>query len=138
MRLRKHKLLLTGFIVCLAFDAWVYGSLSREPGVGTALATAAAANAPLLHTYIVLGAPIAAELGASGGQAVADAAFGDAYPSILAVPEAADSLLFSQSRGQLRHLMVVLYWAAPVLLVLSLAAWFLRSRTVHLVGRAKR
>lgn len=138
MRPRKYAVLGLAFLLCLAFDAWLYGSLARKPGVGPDVAAAARAHAPLLHAYIVLGRPWVAHAGATGAQHVADAAFGDAYPQIAAMPEVADSLLFSQSRGRLSELMTLLFWAAPVLLVLTILAWAFRGRPVHLVGRARR
>lgn len=137
MRLRKYWVLFALCGLSLAFDAWVYGSLAREPDVGPALVSAARANAPLLHAYIVLGAPIADHTGASG-QYVAAAAFGAAYPAMAATPAAADSLLFSESQGPLRGILIMLFWAAPVLLVLALAAWVLRSRETHLMGNTRR
>lgn len=136
MRWRKYRVLFTLFVLCLAFDAWLYGSLAREPEIGPAIASSARANAPLLHTYIVLGEPLAAYTGASG-QRVADVAFGDAYPSITASPATAASQLFNQSRGPWRGLLVVVYWATPLLLVLALASWVLRSRQTHLMGRVR-
>ncbi len=135
--MRKYGMLFTLFVLCLAFDAWLYGSLVREPDVGPAIASSARANAPLLHTYIVLGEPLAARTGVSG-QRLADAAFADAYPSIIASPATAASQLFTQSRGPLRGLLLVLYWATPLLLVLALAAWVLRSRPTHLMGGIRR
>ena len=137
MHWRKYGVLFTLFVLCLAFDAWLYGSLAREPAIGAALASSARANAPLLHSYIVLGEPLAAHTGWSG-QRVADAAFADAYPSIMASPATAASQLFTESRGPLRGLLVVLYWATPALLVLALAAWVLRSRPTHLMGGVRR
>lgn len=136
MRLRKYWLLFVLFVLTLVFNAWVYGSLALEPNVGPALASAARANAPLLHAYIVLGAPVAIRTGTSG-QYVASAAFGAAYPAMAATPAVADSLLFSESRGPLRELLILLFWAGPVLLVLALAAWVLRSRETHLMGRVR-
>lgn len=137
MRWRKYGVLFVLFVLCLAFNAWLYGSLAREPDIGPALASSARATAPLLHAYIVAGEPLAAYTGASG-QYVADAAFADAYPAIAASPATADGLLFTESHGPLRGLLVALYWATPVLLVLALAAWVLRSRPAHLMGRARR
>ncbi|MGH8113484.1 MAG: hypothetical protein ACREPS_00305 [Rhodanobacteraceae bacterium] len=137
MRLRKYWVLFVLFVLTLAFDAWVYGSLARSPSVGSALVSAARANAPLLHAYIVLGSPIAVRTGASGNY-VASAAFGAAYPAMTATPAVADSLLFSESRGPLRGILIVLFWATPILLVLALAAWVLRSRETHLMGKVRR
>jgi hypothetical protein len=137
MRLRKYRVLFVLFVLCLAFDAWVYGSLARDPGVGPALESSARAHAPLLHAYIVLGTPFAVHAGVSG-RYVAAIAFGDAYPAMMAAPATADSLLFRGSHGPLRGILIVLFWAAPLLLVLALAAWVLRSRETHLMGKAGR
>lgn len=138
MRPRKYTVCFTLFVLCLAFDAWVYGSLARAPDVGPVLVSAARTSAPLLHTYIVLGTPLVERVDTVAGRDLADAAFGDAYPAMSAQPLAAASLLFSQSRGPLRGILVVLYWAAPVLLAAGLAAWLLRSRQASLMGRNRR
>ena len=138
MRPRKYTVLFTLCVLCLAFDAWVYGSLAREPGVGPALVSAARASAPLLHTYIVIGSPLVEHLGMATGQRVADAAYADAYPAMTTLPAAAANLLFSHSQGPWRGILIVLYWAAPVLLASGLAAWLLRSRQANLMGRVRR
>lgn len=139
MRPRIHTLFLALFVLCLACDAWLYGSLAREPETGAIVAASARAHEPLLHAYIVLGTPLVAHLGGiAAGQRVADAAFRDAYPAMQATPPAAGDLLFSESHGTLRRILVLLFWAAPVLLVLTLVTWALRSRQTHLMGRVRR
>lgn len=138
MRPRKYTVLLALFALCLAFDAWLYGSLALEPEVGPVLVSAARTNAPLLHTYIVIGRPVVERIGAGGGQRVADMAFHDAYPAMKAQPAVADGELFSRSHGPLRGILFVLFWATPALLALGLAAWVLRSRSTHLMGRVRR
>ena len=138
MRPRKYTVLFALLLVCLGFNAWMYASLVREPAIGPALDGAARANAPLLHTYIVIGRPLVDAVGSSAGEYVADAAYHDAYPAMTALPAAADSLLFSRSLGPLRRTFLVLYWAPPVLLVLGLLAWLFRSRNTHLMGRTRR
>lgn len=137
MHPRKYTVCFTLFVLCFAFDAWVYGSLAREPDVGPALVSAARAGAPLLHTYIVVGEPLTGHLGAAMGQRFADAAYADAYPAMSALPAAAASLLFSRSHGPWRGIFVLLFWAAPVLLALGLVTWLLRSRQTRLVGRGR-
>ena len=137
MWLRKHTWLFALFALSLAFNAWVYASLAQEPDIGPALASSARASSPLLHTYVVLGRPLAARAG-DAGQSIANAAYGNAYKAMSTMPAAAGSLLFSESRGALRALLVALYWATPVLLLLALLAWALRSRNAHLMGRPHR
>jgi hypothetical protein len=140
MRFRFYALLGILFLFCLIVDLLTFGGLARESGVGTAIAQSARAEAPLMHTYVVLGRPIAAAMPAlnTAGQSIADAAFGDAYSQIAATPDAAVDLLFSASLGPLRALLVLCYWGAPVLLVLAILAWIFRTRRTHLIKSARR
>jgi hypothetical protein len=136
-RLRNYWVLSALLVLCLAIDAWVYGSLALDPDVGPVLVPAARDSAPLLHTYIEIGRPFAAHLDAAAGARFAGMAFGSAYASMAARPAEAAGLLFSGSSGPLHDLLVALYWGAPALLVLTLVAWVLRSRETHLMGRAR-
>ena len=140
MRFRFYALFGFLFLLCFVIDVLTFGGLVREPGIGTAIARSARAEAPLVHTYVVVGMPIATAIpGAStAGQSIADAAFGDAYPQILATPDAAVALLFSASIGPLRALLMLCYWGAPVLLLLTILAWVFRTRHTHLIGSARR
>jgi hypothetical protein len=140
MRFRFYALFGMLFLLCAVIDLLTFGGLVREPGIGSAIAQSARAEAPLLHTYAVLGTPIAKTIpGAStAGQSIADAAFGDAYAQILATPEAAVALLFSASLGPLRALLMLCYWGAPSLLLLTILAWIFRTRHTHLISSARR
>jgi|GEM_PF-1594488 hypothetical protein len=140
MRFRFYALFGLLFLFCLIVDLLTFGGLAREPGTGTAIAQSARAEAPLMHTYIVLGQPIAAAIPVlnTAGQSVADAAFGDAYSKIQATPDAAVDLLFSASIGPLRALLMLCYWGASVLLVLTILAWIFRTRRTHLIKSARR
>lgn len=136
-RFRNDWLLFALFVLCLAVDAWVYGSLALDPAVGPALVPAARDSAPLLYSYIELGRPLVAHLGAATGARFAAMAFGAAYATMAARPAEAAGLLFGDSHGALRDLLVALYWGAPVLLVLTLGTWVLRSRETHLMGKVR-
>jgi hypothetical protein len=140
MRFRFYALFGILFVLCLVIDLLTFGGLVREAGIGPAIAQSARAEAPLVHTYVVLGTPIAKAIpGAStAGQSIADAAFGDAYPQILATPEAAVALLFSDSIGPMRALLMLCYWGTPVLLALTILAWVFRTRHTHLIRSARR
>ncbi|MEO6968738.1 MAG: hypothetical protein ABI132_09865 [Rhodanobacteraceae bacterium] len=135
MRVRAYILFGILSLLCLALDSLTFGALSREPMIGPAIAASARAEAPLAHTYIVLGTPLAGALPAlqAIGQSCADTAFGYAYPAIAATPDAAITLLFSESRGATHALFMLFYWGAPVLLVLTIVAWLLRTRPTHLI-----
>ena len=136
--LRKDWLLFALFVLCLAVDAWVYGSLALDPAVGPVLVPAARDSAPLLYGYIELGRPFVAQLGAAMGAHFAAMAFGAAYATMAARPAEAAGLLFGDSHGALHDLLVALYWGAPVLLVLTLGTSVLRSRETHLMGKVRR
>jgi hypothetical protein len=69
---------------------------------------------------------------------MADAAFGDSYDAIEARPAAAIDLLFSGSHGPVAALFMLSYWGAPLLLVLTLAAWLFRTRQTHLIKTVRR
>ena len=140
MRMRWYAVFGIFFLLCLGIDALSFAALAREPGVGRAIALSAETEAPIAHTYIGLGTlPVAwAPALQSVGQALADAAFSDSYAAINARPGAAMDLLFSESRGPLCALFMLFYWGAPLLLVLTLAAWLLRSRHTHLIKSVRR
>ncbi len=140
MRIRLYSLFGILFLLCLAIDALSFGALAREPVIGPAVVASARAEAPLAHTYIVLGAPLTGALPAlqSAGSACADAAFGNAYAAITATPAAAIDLLLSESRGATHALFTLFYWGAPVLLVLTIVAWLFRTRPTHLIKTARR
>lgn len=140
MRIRWYALFGIFFLLSLLIDALSFGALAQEKGVGTAVASAAAVEAPLAHTYILLGTlPISyvPALRTVGG-AMADAAFGDSYAAIEARPEAAMDLLFSESRGPASTLFMLSYRGAPLLFVLMLVAWVFRTRQTHLIKSVRR
>lgn len=140
MRIRMHALFGILFLLCLIVDVLVFGGLAQETSIGTAIAGSARAQAPIAHTYIVIGNPIVAAVPflQTAGQAMADSAFGDAYPAISATPDAAIDLLFSESRGPLRALFLLCYWGAPLLLLATVLAWLFRTRPTHLIKSARR
>ena len=78
MRFRFYALFGILFLFCLIVDLLTFGGLACEPVTGTAIARSARAEAPLMHSYIVAGRPIATAIPAlnTAGQSIADAAFG--------------------------------------------------------------
>ncbi|HET7556985.1 MAG TPA: hypothetical protein VFK08_02795 [Rhodanobacteraceae bacterium] len=140
MRPRWYALFGIFFLLCLLIDALSFGALAREAGVGEAITASADAEAPVARTYIALGTPLvsASPIVQNVGAAMADSAFGDAYPAISARPAAAIDLLFSESRGPLRALFMLIYWGAPVLLMCTLLAYVMRTRQTHLIKSVRR
>jgi len=140
MRIQRYVLFGSFFLLFLLIDALAFGALARQPAVGAMIASAAETQAPITQTYIALGTPLVSRAPVLQiiGESMADAAFGDSYPAIEARPDAAIDLLFSESRGPLSALFMLSYWGAPLLLVLTLAAWVFRSRRAHLIKSARR
>ena len=139
MRFRFYALFGILFLLCAFVDVLTFGGLAREAAIGAAVSESARAEAPLAHTYIVLGAPlVSSTILRDAGQSVADSAFGDSYPAIQTTPGAAIDLLFSASFGPLRALLMLCYWGAPLFLLLAIAAWLFRTRHTHLIKSARR
>ena len=140
MRIRWYALFGTFFLFFLLIDALSFAGLAEQAQVGPAIAAGAEAESPIAHTYIVLGRPLVASSPVLRdiGLAMADAAFGDSYTAIEARPSAAIDLLFSESHGSLSALFMLNYWGAPLLLVLTVVCWPLRTRQTHLIKGVRR
>jgi hypothetical protein len=140
MRMRWYALFGTFFLLFLLIDALSFAALARQPGIGADVAAGAEVEAPVAHTYIVLGTPLvtSSPVLQDVGEAMADAAFGDSYDAIEERPAAAIDLLFSASHGPVAALFMLSYWGAPLLLVLTLAAWLFRTRQTHLIKTVRR
>lgn len=140
MRIRVYAVFGAIFLLCLIVDVLTFGALAREPVIGPALVASARAQAPLAHTYILIGSPLtaASALLQAAGESTAGAAFGSAYSAITEAPAAAIDLLFSASTGPLRALFVLFYWGAPIAFVLTVIAWLFRTRPTHLIKSARR
>jgi hypothetical protein len=140
MRMRWYALFGTFFLLFLLIDALSFAALARQAGIGADIAAGAEAEAPVAHTYIALGTPLVASSPVlqDVGAAMADAAFGDSYDAIQGRPAAAIDLLFSESHGPVAALFMLSYWGAPLLLLLTLAAWLFRTRETHLIKTVRR
>lgn len=140
MRMRWYALFGIFFLFFLLIDALCFAALARQPAIGADVAAGAEAEAPIAHTYIVLGTPLVASSPVlqNIGEAMAGAAFGDSYEAVHARPAAAIDLLFSESHGPVSALFMLSYWGAPLLLVLTLVAWLFRTRQTHLIKAVRR
>lgn len=121
-------------LACLVFNVLaVGGAAAMLPGV----ATQAQDESPLAHTYIVLHRYSVHYLPgvASVSRGLAGACFGDAFSAIREDPRVGLDLLFTASHGVMAALATLLYWAAPVLLLAFVLLYFVRPKTIHLIGR---
>lgn len=138
MRQRLPWISLLLFVAVLAYDLAVWGAAPALPQGGRAIVQAAAREAPLARTYIALGAPLARRLPAvqQFGARRLGAAYGSALEVLHENPAVAMDLMFhGRSGGSQRRTVVMAYYAAPVLLLLSLVVWLRRPRQVRSFGR---
>lgn len=124
------------FVLALAYDLAVWGAAPALPHGGRAIVQAAAREAPLASTYIRLGAPLARALPPvqEFGARRLRAAYGDSFDILPENPAIAMDLLFHGRAGGRRAILFA-YYAAPVLLLLAVAAWLRRPRQVRSLGR---
>jgi len=137
MKSRLHVIALVLFVLCLLYDLVVWGSVRVLPDVGPGIAESARREAPLAATYITLGDLIDSavpSLQAFGSDRLTDA-FGEGFERIRADPTVAMDLIFGTTWNASHRWIKTMYWAAPVLLLLTLILWLRRPKAVHMVRR---
>jgi hypothetical protein len=137
MRKRLHLVALILFLVVLLFDLVVWGAVPALPEVGPAIERSAGNEAPLATSYIMAGALLDRWVPAFEhyGAAVLTDAIGEIFPRIIESPPLAMDLIFSSRLNGTHAWLKTMYWAAPVLLVLTLLLWVRKPKKVSLVGR---
>lgn len=133
MRNRLHALALGLFVLCFFYDVVVWGGLSALGEVGEAIADSARREAPLATTYIAIGSvvdSIAPALRDYGSEQLAES-IGPTFERIRADPTASIDLVFGDSISPAHRWLKATYWAAPVLLLLTLILWVRRPRQVR-------
>lgn len=140
-RSRWYRLATLVGALLLLLDVLAFGGVMSRADVGPSLRQQARLQAPMMHTYGVLGMALidkAAPWLKPAATALADAAWGDAYGAIEKSPELATDLLWSQSRGVVRALLRLSSWGAPLLLLAALLGWWRQPKPVHIVGPGMR
>jgi hypothetical protein len=137
MSKRLHWILLLLFVWALAYDLVVWGAAARLPDIGDKLRVSAQRNALLATMYMAGGdaldaaVPVLEDWGAQRAQA----ALQTGAQRIKDDPNVAMDLIFSQTWNATHAFLKFMYWAAPVLGVLFLAAWARRPKKISLMGR---
>ena len=137
MRRRVHLVAVLLFFAVLLFNLIVWGAVPGLPEVGDPIARSARNEAPLATTYIALGAYLddAVPPFERFGSGLLTDALGEAFPRIVENPNLAMDLVFSTRLNGTHGWLKLMYWAAPVLLVLSLLLWVRKPKKVSLMGR---
>ncbi|HEY0179538.1 MAG TPA: hypothetical protein VGC30_07885 [Dokdonella sp.] len=137
MTRRLHWIAVVLFLLSFAYDVVVWGALPGMGDVGAAIAGSARREAPLATTYVVLGRPLdraAPALQAFGEQRLT-AAFGAGFERIREDPTVAIDLVFGSHWNAQQRWITTLYWAAPLLFLVSALLWTRRPKSVHLIRR---
>ena len=136
MRRRLHLVAVILFVIVFLLDLAIWGAVPGLPDVGEGIARSARSETLLATTYILLGGMLDAAVPALGefGAGFFTRAVGEAFPSIVEAPNLAMDLIFSSRFYGTHGWLKTLYWAAPVLLVLSIVLWARKPKTIRLVG----
>ena len=137
MRPRLHGVGFLLFVVTLVYDVVVWGALPAVPDIGPGLAESAHREALLASSYMLLGTHLDAAvppLQAFGVERLTDA-FGEGFDRIREDPAVAMDLLFGNTWNFSHRWIKTMYWAPPLLLVLSAVLWLLRPKQVRTLGR---
>ena len=137
MKRRLHLVAIALFVLSLLYNLVVWGSLPRVPEVGRQIAESAYREAPLAATYIGLGNLIDGVIPAlqAFGEKRVTLAFGEGFERIRNDETVAMDLILRGTWNAQHRWIKTMYWATPLLLVLSVILWLRRSRTVHSLGR---
>ncbi len=137
MRRRLHLVTVILFVLVLLFNLVVWGAVPGLPEVGESIARSARSEAPIATTFIALGSILDGAVPAFErfGSALLTDALGEAFAQIVENPNLAMDLVFSTRLNATHGWLKLMYWAAPVLLVLSLVLWVRKPKKVSLIGR---
>jgi hypothetical protein len=137
MKNRLHLIALVLFAVCFLYDIVVWGGVQALPDVGPAIADSARREAPLAATYIAIGEVVDSAMPALAtfGSARLTDAFSDGFERIRADPSVAMDLIFSSRWNASQSWIKCMYWATPILLLLSVILWVRRPKQVRVIRR---
>jgi hypothetical protein len=137
MKVRLYLFALVLFVFSMLYDLVVWGSVRLLPDIGPAIAESAHREAPLAMTYIAIGSVIDGWVPALGsfGVSVLETAWGDGLARMHEDPGVAMDLIFHNRWNVSHGWLKTMYWAAPVLLVLTLILWLRKPKAVRALRR---
>jgi hypothetical protein len=135
MRRRLHWIASGLFLIVLLADLVMWGAVPALPDVGVAIERSASREALLASTYISIGSRINELMPslASTGESMVTSAISPAFQRISEDPGVAMDLILNASYNRAHAWLKFSYWAAPVLLVLSLLLWVRKPKQVSLI-----
>lgn len=137
MKFRPHVVAMTLFVLCFIYDIVVWGGVFALPDVGQGIADSARREAPLATTYIAIGNLLDSAVPAlrDYGSARLSDAFNEGFERMRADPRVAMDLIFGPSWNATHSWIKTMYWAAPVLLLISLVLWVRRPKKISMLRR---
>lgn len=137
MKSRLHAIALVLFAISFLFDIIVWGAVGALGEVGENIADSARREAPLATTYIAIGGVLDSAIPPlrNFGDAFLSDALSQGFDRIRDGTSGAMDLIFEPSWSAAHGWLKVMYWAAPVTLLLSLILWTRRPRRIHVIRR---
>jgi len=139
MKGQMHWWMTILFLFVLGWNFATWGAAAAVPDVGAKLQHSAQREALLATVYMNAGTIMDAALPPldSWGSRYVESALSDGYPRIREDPSVAIDLVFSQTWNAKHLILKIMYWAAPVLAVLTLIFWARRPRKVSLMSSGR-
>jgi hypothetical protein len=128
-RIRAFLWILTA--VLFAYDCYVWGGLRDTPEIGPRLVKEARYESPLAATYMLVGTHMNKLIGRTEE---ASRYASRKFPALVLKPEQLDYLAVARTKAAQGVLLSTSYHGAPLLLVLSFLAHFVRQKQIRSFG----
>ena len=137
MKNRWYVVAFALFVASFLYDLIVWGSVDLVPTVGSGIADSAGREAPLAATYIAIGRVVDGAVPALGefGRDRITEAFSDGFERIRADPTVAMDLIFGTTWNAAHSALKLVYWAAPLLLLIAIVLFARRTKPVKTIRR---
>lgn len=135
--MKIHVVALVLFVLCFSYDIVVWGGVEALPDVGPGIADSARREAPLAATYIAIGELVDSAVPPlrDYGSARLSDALSEGFERIRADPTVAMDLIFGASWNVTHSWLKTAYWAAPVLLLVTVVLWVRRPKKISVLRR---
>jgi hypothetical protein len=117
--------------LCWTYDLYLWGGLAETPKIGQNLQREARAESPIAATYLFLGGRAVSVSGMSAG---AQEFAARRFRYLVAHPEETNYLAVAQFKAAQSVFGKAFYNLAPITLVLSLIAHWLRQKQIRVFG----
>jgi hypothetical protein len=139
MKFRLDYVALPLFVLTLAYNCWHWGSVAQLKDIGPIVNDRAAREAPLVHTYALLGAQGIRLAGLEERAASsAESTFGPAREILLAEPSLAMERLFTERFSSAQSWLTKTHWFCPLFLLLFAIGWWRRPKQIQTIRTGQR